>query len=122
MILTTYEMFSNAIKNKAIRDAETIFASSDVRCELISKSMINNDKNTVEQMLSLFRSKGLREQALSICSNCTHANCSLKQNLSNTVQHYTSEENKLTNLKQRTIQIDKNKMFEFKVNSLTTQK
>ena len=114
MILTTYEMFSNAIKNNAISDAEAIFASSDVRCELISKSFISNDKNTVEQMLSLFKSKGLREQALNICSTCTHINCSLKHNLSNTVQHYTSEENKLTNLKQRIIQIDTNKMFYLK--------
>jgi hypothetical protein len=114
MILSTYDKFYKAIEQNEIQNAEHIFAYSDIRCELISYSMKYCDKDSVISIVQSFLSKGLREQALDICDNCSVKNCQMKQELliNKDVKYYTSDQNKSLNNKHYFNQIQNEKIFD----------
>lgn len=114
MVVNTYDKFCNAINNNQVNDAESIFASSDVRCGLISNSLKDYDRDTIVFLVQSFQSKGLREQALNICNNCSMQNCNIKQEMfkNQNIKYYSNDENKLLNKKNYLGQVIDNKMFD----------
>lgn len=114
MILSTYDNFRNAIKWNEVKNAENIFASSDIRCSLISYSLEYCERDTVVSIVKSFTSKGLKEQALKICNNCSIQNCKIKQEMleEQNITYYTSERNRLFNKKHRANDILEERIFD----------
>ncbi len=114
MILSSYEKFSNAIQDNESLKAEEIFAFSDIRCELISYGMKFNKTINILNIIQAFSSKGLREQALTICNNCSQKKCKIKMKLNNDILRYSNDENRLKNIQQREIPIEEERIFDIK--------
>ena len=114
MILSSYNKFCNAIEQNEIKSAETIFASSDIRCKLISHSLENCTKDSVISVIESFVSRGLKEQALNICDTCSVQDCKFKSKLLTTksIIHRTSYENKLLNNKNYFAKAEDDRVFD----------
>ena len=70
MLLGTDHSFYSAINHSKREVAESIFAYSDIRYSLISKSINNCEQNSIISTINSFSSSGLRMQALSILEEC----------------------------------------------------
>ena len=92
-MLSSYEKFSTAIIENDIKKAENIFAYSDERCNLIAYCIQFTSQKDIVQIFKLFESTGLKNQAISICENCTKSNCTHKANIlqQRTVYRYSSK-------------------------------
>ena len=101
-MISSYEKFSNAIIKNDINIAEEIFANSDVRCELIAYSTRYSSQEDILKSVSLFKSLGLKNNALKICSNCSETNCSVKESIlgkSNIISLSSSQNIKINKLR-----------------------
>ncbi len=99
MVVNTYEKFCSAVNQSEIKKVEDMFASSDTRCSLISYYIEHYEKNTILSVFKSFQSRGLKENAIDICQNCSINSCVVKHRLltKSNIKHYTCEENKKHN-------------------------
>jgi len=70
MFLNIYCKFYKAINQRNSKQAESIFAYSDIRDSLISQSLQNCERGSILHTIESFSSIGLRTQALIIWDKC----------------------------------------------------